>query len=489
MGALAVVAFGAATSLLASATPGVGGDDVSAVVVSVVPGSPGWRDGIRPGDRIVAFSTSYDPGGWSMLVSHGPVQLGTSAVANEAALRTTAEAVVVGMVLLLIGLALVARGWTPGLSLVSPGVALGAVPLVHTGGVGDLAAAGIATFLVAGASVAAVRMRRRERLVALAVTVTLSAVWIASIFGAPALFDGLDAARVPIAGVFGVWGLASADWRPAVAWLRAPDGPRVIDLVWPPVVAAALGAAVLFAGIQPLAAIGLLAAAVVAYPATRRLAVGGFEALVVGNVRRRAELQAAEDERGRVAREIHDAPLQELAAVIRRLEARPDTDGETAALRDVAAQLREVASALRSPVLDDLGIAAALEDLGEAFATAYPERRVEVHVDDLGSVGERPPADVEAAAFRIAQEAAGNALRHSTGSLVSLTATVSPRVLDVTVSDDGEGIDREAAAQARRAWHFGLQSMRERAAAVGGKVEITSSSEGVEVRFTWEGTG
>jgi signal transduction histidine kinase len=110
-----------------------------------------------------------------------------------------------------------------------------------------------------------------------------------------------------------------------------------------------------------------------------------------------------------------------------------------------------------------------------------------MHVDDLGSVGERPPADVEAAAFRIAQEASGNALRHSTGSLVRVTATVSPMVLDVTVADDGEGIDREAASRARRSGHFGLQSMRERAAAVGGKVEITSSSAGVEVRFTWEG--
>ncbi len=252
---------------------------------------------------------------------------------------------------------------------------------------------------------------------------------------------------------------------------------------------ALLTAAVILAGVHPLVALAILAVAVAAYPITRRLAVGGFEALVLGNVRRRAEFAAAEEERGRVAREIHDSPLQELAAVIRRLDTNPAAAAETSALRDVAAQLREVASTLRSPVLDDLGVGPAIEELGEALAAAYPERRVVVEVDDFTARSGRPPSEVEVAAFRIAQEASGNALRHSARSVVRISATVDAAAVEVAVSDNGAGIDRDAVAQARRTGHFGLDSMRERAAAVGGRVDIDSGDAGTQVRFTWAARG
>jgi signal transduction histidine kinase len=164
----------------------------------------------------------------------------------------------------------------------------------------------------------------------------------------------------------------------------------------------------------------------------------------------------------------------------------PAAAGETSALRDVAAQLRDVASSLRSPVLDHLGIGPALEDLGEALSAAYPGRRVLVAVDDFTARGGRPPSDVEVAAFRVAQEASGNALRHATGPTVRITATVAAGAVDVAVADDGPGIDRDAAARARRGGHFGLDSMRERAAAVGDRVEIESGASGTTVRFAWE---
>jgi S1-C subfamily serine protease len=63
MTALSVAAFGGVSAALAPASAGVGIDDTSSVVLSVVPGSPAWRDGIRPGDEIVAFSSSFEPGG------------------------------------------------------------------------------------------------------------------------------------------------------------------------------------------------------------------------------------------------------------------------------------------------------------------------------------------------------------------------------------------------------------------------------------------
>ncbi len=172
--------------------------------------------------------------------------------------------------------------------------------------------------------------------------------------------------------------------------------------------------------------------------------------------------------------------------MIRRLERVPGAAGEAAALRDVAAELRDVATALRPPVLEDLGLAPALADLGETLAAAQPDRDIRVEVDDLAPGGERLPPDVEVAAFRVVQEAAANALRHSGCRMLAVTGSVAPDAIDLTVADDGSGIDRDTVAGARRRGHFGLDSMRERAEAVDGAVTIDSSANGVRVRFTWE---
>ncbi len=487
MATLAAAALGLALAAYGSASAEVGSDDATSVVLHVVPGSPPWRDGIRAGDAIAALHASSDPGGWSMVVTRGALRLETSDVSSDAALRATTEWAAPGLVLALLGLALLARHRSVGVAIAGAGSAVASIALVNTGSVRDLAVGGFATFALSGLAAATLRPGRLERAVALTAGLGLTAAWAAAILAAPGAFDPLDTARLPFAGALAVWGAsATPDWGAAWRRLRAPDGPRVFDLVWLPALAAVLAAAVLLAGLPPLGAVAVLAVAIGAYPLTRRVVVGGFEALVVGSVRRRAEFAAAEEERGRVAREIHDSPLQDLAAVIRRLEANPAAGGEASALRDVAAQLREVASSLRSPVLDDLGVGPALQDLGEAFEAAWPGRRVAVEVDDYSARGGRPPAEVEMAAFRIAQEASGNALRHGGGSAVRISATVDPGAVEVAVADDGPGIDRDAAARARRAGHFGLDSMRERAAAVGGRLEVESGPGGTRVRFTWE---
>jgi signal transduction histidine kinase len=488
MAALAVAVYGVASAALGTPSSGVGIDDAATAVQTVVPGSPGWRDGIRPGDEIIAFHSSDEAGGWSLMATDGTTTFVTTAADQLAQLRDALAAGVVGLALVASGLLVLARGSAVGLALAAPGAAIGTVPLALTGRPGDLVVAGIAAFLLAGSAAAALGRRRVERAAPLAAGAVLGAAWIAAIRLAPAAFDALDAARVPAAVLLGAWGAyATVDRERIAGWAHAPDGPRLIDLAMPPLTLGVLGAAVLVAGLSPAVAVLLLAIAVVAYPGSRRLALGGFERLVVGSVRRRAEDRAAEDERGRIAREIHDAPLQELAAVIRRLEANPTAGEETDALRDVAAQLREVASALRSPVLEDLGLGPALQDLAEALAAEHPACEVACAVDDLVGRGPRPPADVEVAAFRIAQEAAGNALRHSRGTRVSITATVGPAAIEVAVADDGAGFDRGAVAAARRGGHVGLDSMRERAAAVGGRLAIESGPDGTRVRFAWEG--
>ena len=485
--ALALAVFGLLTSLAATPDGGVGFNDMGTIVTEVLPGSPAWRDGIRPGDAILELHDSTAPGGWELLVRDAGVTLGSSAADQEARLRETLPWALAGLAIVVTALLLLLRTGVTGLALVPIGVTLAATPLLRTGNPRDLLVGGAGTFLLAGAAVALVAGRRRSWPLAVGLGLSLGALWIASILAVPGAFDPVDLARIPVAGTFTVWGGAMAiDRRRLRQRLLAPGGPSAFDLLYLPVVVAILLGGLAFVRLSPLVAAAILVAAVVLYPTTRRTTGASVERLIIGNVRRQAEIRAIEDERGRLARDIHDAPLQELAAVIRRLEARPDTAGETTALREVAAQLRDVATTLHPPVLEDLGLAPALADLADGLAAAHPDRLLRVEVVDLTGAAARPPTDVETAGFRIAQEATANAIRHGGGRSVSILGSVSTDAIELTIADDGPGIDRDAAAAARRRGHFGLDSMRERADAVGGTVTIDSDATGVRVRFTWE---
>jgi two-component system NarL family sensor kinase len=297
----------------------------------------------------------------------------------------------------------------------------------------------------------------------------------------------VDTARAPVSLGFaagGAW--LVIDRRALARRLVSPDGPAVFDLVYGSLVLATLAAITLVLGVSP--AIALLGgiAALLVYPATRRASARVLEGLVVGSMRREAAIRAIEDERGRLAREIHDAPLQGLAAVIRRLDDRPDAIEEASALREVAGQLRDVATALHPPVLEDLGLVAALIDLADTLAASHPDLSIVVDIDDLTSTDSRVPVSVEMAAYRIAQEAAANALQHSRAGTLRVRGSASPDAIDLSLVDDGIGIDRTAAHLARRAGHFGLDAMRERAEAVQGQLDVSSGSGGTIVRFTWE---
>jgi signal transduction histidine kinase len=485
--ALLISMFGVVAGVVARPQAGVGLDDRGTVVTSVFPGSPGWRDGIRAGDPVVELQDALAPGGWTLIVAGPEMTVGTAESGEEASLRAQLPFALTGLGMVLLSLLLIVRGSRLGWVAIPIGVALAARPLLLTGVPGHALIAGIGTFLLAGLAVALIDPRGPAGRLAAALGVGLAGLWIVAMLVAPQAFDPLDAARLPAAAGFTVWGgWLGIDRRRLADRLLAPGGPNVFDLVYLPAIVAMLVAAMQFLGLPPLVALAVLVAAVVAYPASRRMTGTAIERLIVGNLRRRAELRAIEDERGRLAREIHDAPLQELAAVIRRLERVPGAAGEASALRGVAAELRDVATALRPPVLEDLGLAAALADLGDTLAAAHRDIELRVEVDDLSPGGERPVPEVEVAAFRVAQEAASNAIRHSGCRTLIVTGSVAPDAIDLTVADDGTGIGRETVAGARRRGHFGLDSMRERAEAVDGRVAIDSGPSGVRVRFTWE---
>jgi two-component system NarL family sensor kinase len=219
--------------------------------------------------------------------------------------------------------------------------------------------------------------------------------------------------------------------------------------------------------------------ALVAYFAFRRRLRILLARMTFAELGQRATLRALEAERSRVARDLHDVPLQELTAVIHRLDLRPEAASETERLREVAGHLREVSISLRPPVLDDVGLGAALAELADRHA-GDGGAPIRIDLDDETGIdpSSRPPIDVELAVFRIVQEALTNAQRHARASKIVVGGVIGPGNLRVTVEDDGRGIDDQAVELAQRAGRLGLASMRERATAVGAILILSPATTG-----------
>ncbi|HZV76027.1 MAG TPA: ATP-binding protein [Conexibacter sp.] len=210
------------------------------------------------------------------------------------------------------------------------------------------------------------------------------------------------------------------------------------------------------------------------------LLAAGAVAEIRDSQRDRARI-AALQERGRVARELHDGVAQEvlhLLAQARRLQAQrpgPEADRLLAAAERALAESRSAISTLRAPL--DEPLAATLERIANELG-----RRLEldVRVDADGDVDVAP--EVRDALARIVGEALANAARHgqARSATIVLCAGRSRRLL---VRDDGCGFDLDPASVPDGA--FGLQAMRERAAALGGRLAIRSTpGRGTEVEVT-----
>jgi signal transduction histidine kinase len=246
----------------------------------------------------------------------------------------------------------------------------------------------------------------------------------------------------------------------------------------------------MLAGLNALTAAALGLALAVAYIAARDRILRVVDGLVEADARERAALQATEQERDRIARDLHDVPLQELASVIRRLDKQETTTEEANALREVAQHLRLLTTSLHPPELDDLGLGAALEHLRDRVRPEAPEVSVELRLDDeTGYAREmRPPAEVELAAFRIVQEAVANALKHGAAASVSIEGELRRDAVRLEVLDDGIGLDDGRLRAARRRGRLGMTSMQQRAAVIGARLEIGDGPEsGTLVALDWPG--
>jgi signal transduction histidine kinase len=153
----------------------------------------------------------------------------------------------------------------------------------------------------------------------------------------------------------------------------------------------------------------------------------------------------------------------------------PAQDASFRKLREVLdrveAQLRRLARELRPTILDDLGLAPALEWLAQGLA----ERRdVTVTID---APERRLAPEVETALYRIVQEALTNAVRHGRPRRIAVDVREEASRIRAVVRDDGRGFDAAAALARRGDRGLGLIGIRERTAALGGTVEIRSTPD------------
>lgn len=196
-------------------------------------------------------------------------------------------------------------------------------------------------------------------------------------------------------------------------------------------------------------------------------------------------VQAQEDERKTLARELHDHLGQLLTALLLDIE-RP-ADGEAEALararhaervRLLIEEVRRMAWGMRPSILDDYGLDTALKRHADEITRLG---RLRVVCESVGlSDGDRLPGPVEITLYRIAQEALTNCIRHAEAKQASLVIVRRPGTVTLLIEDDGRGMPPEAGSSGA---HLGLTSIRERAALLGGAVCIESQpGQGASLR-------
>jgi PAS domain S-box-containing protein len=192
---------------------------------------------------------------------------------------------------------------------------------------------------------------------------------------------------------------------------------------------------------------------------------------------------AIEAERNRISRDIHDGPVQGMAAATLSVQAARmmvesgRIDGAVEMLRQIAEEmedetgnLRRLMSALRPPVLDERGLIPAVHELCGRF-----ERDSGIAVTVEAKAVRHIPNEVETLAYRVVQEALTNVGKHAGASAASVRIEAGGGILRVEISDDGKGFEPGQAREFLRRGKVGLASMRERAELAGGTLIITSS--------------
>lgn len=196
-------------------------------------------------------------------------------------------------------------------------------------------------------------------------------------------------------------------------------------------------------------------------------------------------IHAHEDERARIARELHDEVSQSLTGVMMGLTALEEEGtidparlrGALQAIRGVAEdtleEVRKVVFDLRPTLLDDLGLIPAVRHYAKTLLEA---QGMDVRFHAAGFGRQRLPSAVETTVFRVAQEAITNVARHSRARTVAIALQVTDGIVRLEVNDDGVGFDAGAFLHAPDRRRLGIAGMQERVELLGGTLDITSAS-------------
>ena len=200
----------------------------------------------------------------------------------------------------------------------------------------------------------------------------------------------------------------------------------------------------------------------------------------------RLTIQAAEHERGRWARELHDETLQGLGAlqVILSSALQRHSDGavERAAqqaveqIADEIEKLQSLIAELRPAALDDLGLAPALDSLVERMRATNGltvHATIDLDYEAGGVTTSRLTPEIESTAYRLVQEALTNVAKHAQAETAEVVLKEAKGEVSIQIRDDGRGFDRAAGSAG-----YGLVGMRERVDLVGGSVSIESQPGG-----------
>lgn len=201
---------------------------------------------------------------------------------------------------------------------------------------------------------------------------------------------------------------------------------------------------------------------------------------------------AQEEERKRIARELHDEPAQIFSALVMQLEAMANELPATQAsvknrlqrLQGLAGNaletIRKIMADLRPTALDDLGLIPAIRQYAEG---KLGDVGVKVNVR-VANMGARLPAHMETVIFRVLQEAVNNIYKHAAAKVVSIELRRDRTGVMVTVRDDGRGFERGKAAKPGASGGLGLLGIEERVSLLGGTVSVKSKTgKGTELRI------
>ena len=199
--------------------------------------------------------------------------------------------------------------------------------------------------------------------------------------------------------------------------------------------------------------------------------------------RLRSAITAADAERRRWARELHDQTLQALGGLRVLLASTQSRDDPAAKERAIAQaiedieleidNLRAIINDLRPSILDDLGLGPALEALLERRRAAGLEIGDDLELEELGSLD----PELETTIYRLLQEALTNVAKHARAGHVLVSARIIASEIVLEVQDDGVGFEPQ-----ERTSGFGLAGMRERVYLAGGRLELESGASGTRVR-------